>query len=58
MKDPIVEEVRKARSELSARFNNNLHSLCEFLRKEEKKRKFGVVSLPKRKTSPKAVKIR
>ncbi len=48
IKDYIVDEVRATRNKLSARFNHNLHDLCEFLRKEEKKHKTGVVSSTKK----------
>ena len=46
MKDPIVEEVRKAREEHAKRFNFDLHAICEDLRKKEKESGHPVVSLP------------
>jgi hypothetical protein len=46
MKDPIVEEVRKARDAHAARFNYDLHAICEDLRKKEKSCGHPVVSLP------------
>ena len=52
-KDPIVEEVRKAGEELARQANYDLHTLCENLRKNEKKRKGKVVSLEKKATSSK-----
>jgi hypothetical protein len=46
-KDPIVEEIRKAREELARRANYDLHTFFENLRKNEKKRKARVVSRAK-----------
>ena len=43
-RDPIVEEVRRAREELARRASYNLHTLFENLRKNEKKRGGRVVS--------------
>jgi hypothetical protein len=43
-KDPIVEEVRKAREELARRANYDFHTFFENLRRNEKKRKNRVVS--------------
>jgi len=43
-KDPIVEEVRKAREELARRANYDLHTFFENLRKNEKKRRNRVIS--------------
>ena len=34
--DPIVEEARKAGRELFARFDGDMHSVCEFLRRQAK----------------------
>jgi hypothetical protein len=39
MKDPIVEEVRRARRERSARFNHDLDAMFEDLRRSEKQSK-------------------
>ncbi len=36
-KDPIVDEVRKAREELASRFDYDLGRISEFLREEERK---------------------
>jgi hypothetical protein len=47
--DPVVEEVRRARSEYAARFGFDLHAICEDLRRlTEESRVAGqqVVSLP------------
>ena len=46
MKDPIVEEVRKIRDAHAAKFNFDLHAICEDLRKKEKSCGHPVVSLP------------
>lgn len=46
MKDPIVEEVRKIRHAHAAKFNFDLHAICEDLRKKEKTCGRRVVSLP------------
>lgn len=35
--DPIVEEVRKARSQHAARFNNDLKAIVADLKKQEKR---------------------
>ena len=32
MKDPIVEEVRKAREEHAQKYNNDLHEICRNLK--------------------------
>ncbi len=36
--DPIVEETRKAGTELVKQHGNDLHRFCEFLRKSERQR--------------------
>lgn len=36
-KDPIVEEARKAGEEIVKRAGGDIHSLCEYLRKQEKR---------------------
>jgi hypothetical protein len=46
MKDPIVEEVRKIRDAHAAKFNFDLHAICEDLRKKEESCGRPVVSLP------------
>ena len=35
--DPLIEEVRRARMELSSEFGHDIKKLCAFLRKEERK---------------------
>ena len=46
--DPVVEEVRKARRELSARFNHDVHALAEFARKQQETSGHKVVSFEKK----------
>jgi hypothetical protein len=49
MKDPIVEEVRRAREAHAKQFNYDLDAICEDLRKREKASGHATVSLgPKR----------
>ena len=36
-RDPLIEEVRRARMELSSEFGHDIKKLCAFLRKEEHK---------------------
>lgn len=45
-KDPIVEEIRQYREAYSARFNHDLHAICEDLRSHQGKDGRKVVSLP------------
>lgn len=37
IEDPIVEEVRRYRKEHAAKYGNDIHRICEALRKAEKK---------------------
>ncbi len=46
MKDPIVEEVRRARDAHAKQFNYDLDAICEDLRKREKASGQPTVSLP------------
>ena len=56
MKDPIVEEVRRARDAHAKQFNYDLDAICEDLRKREKASGQPTVSLPpKRITKKEAV---
>ena len=56
VKDPIVEEVRRARDAHAKQFNYDLDAICEDLRKREKASGQPTVSLPpKRITKKKAV---
>ena len=47
--DPIVEETRAAREELSASFGHDLAALCTYLREKEREHADRVVTLPPRK---------
>ncbi len=46
MKDPIVEEVRKARQEHAQEFNHDLTAICNDLKRIEKECGDRLVSLP------------
>lgn len=46
IKDPIVEEVRKAREAHAAKFNYDLRAIYEDLKTQEKKNKRRFVALP------------
>ena len=46
VRDPIVEEVRKARDEYAQRFNYNLDAICRDLRQQQAKSGRKVVSFP------------
>lgn len=35
--DPLIDEIRAIRKEISDRFDNDVGKLCDFLREEEKK---------------------
>lgn len=41
--DPIVSEIRRIRRAYAERFNNDLHAICEDLRRQEREsdREFG-----------------
>ena len=43
--DPIVEEVRRAREAIAARFNYDLHAICEYLREQDRKSGEKIVNL-------------
>jgi hypothetical protein len=43
-RDPLIEEVRSARMELSLEFGHDIKKLCAFLRKEERKVLIGCFS--------------
>jgi hypothetical protein len=47
-RDPIVEEVRRAREALLARFNGDLHALVQDVRRREAESGRRVVHLPPR----------
>lgn len=46
LRDPIVEEVRKARDEYAKRFNYDLDAICRDLRDKQQKRGKKAVSFP------------
>jgi len=47
--DPIVEEVRAVRTAHAQKFNNDLKAIAADLKKQQKKSKRQVVSLPSKK---------
>jgi len=53
MKDPIVEEVRRAREAHAKQFNYDLDAICEDLRKPEKTAGHPTVSFPPKRTAKK-----
>lgn len=48
MKDPIVEDVRKARQDHAKKFNNDLDEICNDLKRIEKECDHMIVSLSPR----------
>ena len=52
MKDPFVAEVRKHRSEHAKKFDNDLHRICEDLRRLEATLGDRVVRIETRTKSP------
>ena len=50
MKDPIVEEIRKIRDAHAAKFQFDLHAICEDLRRQERESGREYVSYPPRRT--------
>lgn len=46
MTDPIVEEVRKARAEHAAQFDNDLHRIVADLKSRQKRHGTRLVRLP------------
>ena len=51
---PIVEEIRKGRTELAAKYNNDLKAICNDFRKREIELRDRVVSLPPKRVPEKA----
>ena len=49
MKDPIVEEVRKAREKHAQEFNNDLHAICKDLKEKQNNCGHQVVHYPPKK---------
>jgi hypothetical protein len=50
--DPIVAEVRRAREEFAARFNNDLEAMVQYLKEETAKSGRTLVSFPPRRVEP------
>ncbi len=48
MKDPIVEEVRKARQDHANEFNHDLTEICKDLKRIERESCHKLVSMPPR----------
>lgn len=48
-KDSIVEEVRRIRDQQAAEFGNDLHAICEDLRRKQAESGITVVTRPPRK---------
>ena len=48
-KDEIIEEVRKVRDEYAAKFDYDLDAIYKDIKKQEKKSKRKIVSLPSKK---------
>jgi hypothetical protein len=46
MEDPIVAEIHRIREEHAARFNFDLHAMCEDIRRSRNERGLPVVTLP------------
>ena len=55
MRDPIVEEIRKIREAHAARFQFDLHAICENFRKKEETCGHPIVSLPPKRILEKPV---
>jgi len=53
-KDPIVEEVRRARERHAAKMRYDLDAICRDLREEERQGRRRLVSFPPRRTTPSA----
>ncbi len=51
MKDPIVEEIRKARQEHAEAFNHDLDAICRDLKRIERECGHPLVSFPPRRLS-------
>jgi uncharacterized protein YbjT (DUF2867 family) len=45
---PIIDEIRRLREEIAARFNYDLHAYCEYLEEQEKASGMKTVSLQPR----------
>ena len=51
MKDPIVEEVRRARTAHAKKFNYDLKAIFADIRKQQEKSGYNYVSLPAKRIS-------
>jgi hypothetical protein len=47
-KDPVVEETRRLRTELSREFNDDPQALLNYIKEKDKKREQKVISRPSR----------
>jgi len=50
--DPLVEEIRRVRSEIAARFGNDLAAICDDARKRQTRSRAATVALPPRRPQP------
>jgi len=50
--DPIVEEVHAIRAAIAARFNNDLHAICEDARQRQAAAGVKSVAYPPRRVEP------
>ena len=50
--DPIVEEIRRARDEHAAKFDYDIHRICEDIREQEKKSGLKFVTPEPRRPRP------
>ena len=50
--DPIVAEIRAIRKAHAEKFNNDLHAICEDLRRQERESGRKYVTLPPRRIKP------
>ena len=55
MRDPIDKEIKKIRDAHAAKFQFDLHAICEDLRKKEKTCGHTIVSLPPKRILEKPV---
>lgn len=55
--DPIVEEVRKVRDAHAAKFNYDLESIFNAIKKEEAKSGYQFVKLPPKRIKPKEAQV-
>jgi len=53
--DPIVAEIRAIRKAHAEKFNNDLHAICEDLRRQERESGFVYVTRPPRLITPEPI---